>query len=132
MSMTYQDCMAYLAKAKDPRNGRPVAKGTRIKFWMPLESWGGVARCTPRALLTYHYSILVEWQPTMTFVTNDGYMTKTVKNRINDYLPHGYHIQQVKNQWVITNPERMVKTWLPSAFTIAFTHDGQLEWIDEG
>ncbi len=120
---TYQDWMAYLANAKDPSKGRPVAKGTRIKFYMP-------PNCTPRAMLTHHDTLLVEWQPTMTFFSNGGYMTQTTKNRINHYLPSGFYIKQERGKWFLTSHNKSVHEELMHDFTVAFSHDGQLEWID--
>lgn len=122
---TYQDWMAYLAKAKDPSKGRPVLSltGTRIKFYMP-------PNCTPRAMLTYHDTLLVEWQPTMTFFSNGGHMTQTTKNRLNAYLPPTHYIQQKKGVWYLTSHNGSLLQELAPDFTIAFTHDGLLEWID--
>ena len=122
---TYQEWMAFLAKAKDPSKGRPVLSlaGTRIKFHMP-------SNCTPRAMLTYHDTLLVEWQPTMTFFSNGGHMTQTTKNRINYYLPYDYIIKQEQGRWFLTSNNESVHEELMPNFTIAFTHDGQLEWID--
>lgn len=122
---TYQEWMAFLAETKVPSKGRPIlgSVGTRIKFYMP-------PNCTPRAILTYQHAILVEWQPTMTIFSNGGYMTKTTKNRINDYLPYDYIIKQEQGRWFLTSHNESVHEKLMPNFTIAFTHDGLLEWID--
>lgn len=122
---TYQDWMAYLAKAKDPSKGRPIhgSVGTRIKFHMP-------PNCTPLALLTYHDILLVEWTPELIVFSNGGYMTQTTKSRLNTYLPPTYYIRQEQGKWFLTNLPESVHEELMPDFTIAFTHDGQLEWID--
>ncbi len=119
MSMTYQDCMAFLAKAKCASKGRPVAKATRMKLY--LSTWQ-----PPHALVVYHNTCIVEWTPNKTVFTNGGYMTQTTKSRLNDYLPSGYRINQVKGEWVLTNPDRMVKKWLPDYFLLKFTPEGEL------
>tara|TARA_Y100000004_G_scaffold61431_1_gene68749 strand:+ start:628 stop:981 length:354 start_codon:yes stop_codon:yes gene_type:complete len=117
--------MAFLAETKVPSKGRPILGlvGTRIKFYMPPD-------CMPRALLTYHDTLLVEWQPHKTFFSNGGYMTKTTKHRLNAYLPPTYYIKQEQGKWFLTNLPESVHEELMPDFTIAFTHDGQLEWID--
>ncbi len=122
---TYQEWMAFLAETKVPSKGRPILGlvGTRIKFYMPPD-------CMPRALLTYHDTLLVEWQPHKTFFSNGGYMTKTTKHRLNAYLPPTYYIKQEQGKWFLTNLPESVHEELMPDFTIAFTHDGQLEWID--
>ena len=120
---TYQDWMAYLAKAKDPSKGRPLANGTRIKLWLtPTRS--------PHVHLDYHNTLLVEWTPELILFSNGGYMTQTTKNRLNKYLPYDYIIKQEQGRWFLTSHNESVHEKLMPNFTIAFTHDGQLEWID--
>ena len=122
---TYQDWMAFLAKTKVPSKGRPILGlvGTRIKLWLTPTR-------PPHVHLEYHGTLLVEWAPTMTFFSNGGYMTKTTKNRLNAYLPPTHYIQQKKGVWYLRNHANTMIRKLDSDFTIAFTHDGQLEWID--
>ena len=119
MSMTYQEAMAYLAKAKCANIGRPVAHKTRMQLYINTYS-------PPSAVLRYHHTCIVEWRHDHTFFTNSGYMTQTTKSRLNDYLPSGYHINQVEGQWVLTNPDRMVKKWLSQYFILKFTPEGEL------
>lgn len=119
MTMTYQDCMAFLAKAKCTNNGRPVAHATRMK--LSLSTWR-----PPLATLVYHNTYIVEWRHDYTCYTNGGYMTQTTKSRLNDYLPSGYHIHQVKGEWVLTTPEHMPNKWLPDYFILRFTPEGEL------
>lgn len=119
MTMTYQDCMAFLAKAKCAKTGRPIAHKTRME--MHIHTY-----YPPTAILRYHNSPLVEWTRTKTVFTNDGYMTQTTKSRLNDYLPSGYHIHQVKGEWVLTTPEHMPDKWLDKYFILKFTPEGEL------
>lgn len=118
MTMTYQDCMAFLAKAKCTTTGRPVAHATRMKMWMP-------AHQLPMAYIQYHNTSIVEWTPTRIHFTNGGYKTQTTKSRLNDYLPSGYRIRQVKGEWVLTTPEHRHK-WLNDYFVLNFTPEGEL------
>ena len=119
MNMTYQETMAFLAKAKCTNTGRPVAHKTRMQMWIHSHR-------PPTSYIRYHNTCIVEWTPDSTTFTNGGYMTQTTKSRLNDYLPSGYRITQVKDQWVLTNPDRMVKKWLPQYFLLKFTHEGEL------
>jgi hypothetical protein len=119
MSMTYQQAMAFLAKAKCTNTGRPVAHKTRMQLHINTTR-------PPHAALVFHNTCIVEWTPNKTVFTNGGYMTQTTKSRLNDYLPSGYHINQVKGEWVLTNPEHMVKKWLPNYFVLKFTPEGEL------
>lgn len=119
MSMTYQQAMAYLAKAKHTNNGRPVAHKTRMQLHINTYF-------PPTAVLRYHYTCIVEWRHDYTLFTNGGYMTQTTKSRLNDYLPSGYHINQVKGEWVLTTPEHMADKWLSDYFTLKFTPEGEL------
>jgi len=118
---TYQDWMAFLAKAKDPSKGRPVAKATRIKFHIHGKNSGRL----PSVLLTYHDSIIAEWTPTKMYFTNGGYMTRTTKKRLNDYLPSDYYIQQKKGVWYLRNHANTMIRKLKNTFTIKFTHEGE-------
>ena len=123
MSMTYQDCMAFLAKAKCASKGRPVAKATRMKLTLYTHQ-------PPQAELSYHNTYIVNWTPNKTVFTNGGYMTQTTKSRLNDYLPSGYRIRQVKGEWVLTTPEHMPDKWLPNYFVLKFTPEGELmNWL---
>ena len=119
MSMTYQECMAFLAKAKCASVGRPVAHKTRMSMYM-------YSHQPPNAALVYHHTCIVEWTPNKTVFTNGGYMTQTTKSRLNDYLPSGYHIHQVKGEWVLSTPEHTPNKWLPNYFVLKFTPEGEL------
>ena len=119
MSMTYQQAMAFLAKAKCTNTGRPVAHKTRMQLHINTPR-------PPIIALWYHHTCIIEWRHDSTRYTNGGYMTQTTKSRLNDYLPSGYRITQVKGQWVLTNPEHMVKKWLPDYFILKFTPEGEL------
>ena len=118
MTMTYQDCMPFLAKAKCATTGRPVAHATRMKMFMHHHR-------PPTAIIQYHNTYIAEWAPNKTVFSNGGYMTRTTKSRLNDYLPSGYHINQVKGEWVLTTPEHRHK-WLNDYFVLNFTPEGEL------
>ena len=119
MSMTYQETMAFLARAKCASTGRPVALATRMK--LSLGTWR-----PPHAILVYHNTCIAEWSPNKTVFSNGGYMTQTTKSRLNDYLPSGYHIRQVEGEWVLTTPEHMPNKWLNNYFILKFTPEGEL------
>lgn len=119
MTMTYQECMAFLAKAKCASTGRPVAPNTRIHLHL-------YSSRPPHAALVYYNTCIAEWTPNKTVFTNGGYMTQTTKSRLNDYLPFGYHINQVKGEWVLATPEGMSHKWLDKYFILKFTPEGEL------
>mgnify|MGYP003143044640 CR=1 FL=1 len=119
MNMTYQDCMEFLAKAKCAKKGRPVAKATRMK--LTLFTWQ-----PPHAIVVYHKTCIVEWTPNKTVFTNGGYMTRTTKSRLNEYLPSGYRIHQVGGEWLLTTPESTQQRWLDKYFLLKFTPEGEL------
>ena len=123
MNMTYQQAMAFLAKAKCTNTGRPVAHKTRMHLYINTYA-------PPSAVLRYHNICIVEWMHDYTCYTNGGNMTRTTKSRLNDYLPNGYRIIQVKGQWVITNPDLMLKKWLSKYFILKFTPEGELTSTD--
>ena len=119
MSITYQDAMAYLAKAKCANNGRPVAHKTRMQ--LHISSW-----FPPSVVLFYHHTCIVEWRHDYTAYTNGGYMTQTTKSRLNDYLPSGYRIFQMNGEWVLATPQHKPNKWLSQYFTLKFTPEGEL------
>ena len=119
MNMTYQETMAFLAKAKCTNAGRPVAHKTRMQLYINTYA-------PPTAVLRYHNTCIVEWRHDTTRYTNGGYMTQTTKSRLNDYLPSGYRINQVKGEWVLTTPEHRPNKWLSQYFILKFTPEGEL------
>ena len=119
MSMTYQEPMAYLAKAKCANIGRPVAHKTRMQMW--IHSYR-----PPTAVLRYHTTCIVEWKHDHTIFSNGGYMTQTTKSRLNDYLPSGYRIFQMNGEWVLATPQHKPNKWLSQYFILKFTPEGEL------
>lgn len=119
MNMTYQQAMAFLAKAKCTLTGRPVAHKTRMQLNISTYA-------PPSAILRYHNTCIVEWRHDYTCYTNGGYMTHTTKSRLNDYLPSGYHIHQMGSEWLLTTPEPSQRRWLSQYFILKFTPEGEL------
>ena len=88
--VSYQNMMAFMAKAKNISKGRPTGqRGTRIH----LKSRYGESVPTI-VQLYYHNTSLITWHPDgQVIFINQGWNTRTTINRMNEYLYHyGYRI----------------------------------------
>lgn len=124
--MNYQEAIAFMSKARDISKGRPTnQRGTRMSFRMDSKS------NMPIVELSYHDTSLVVWKHDRTAFRNDGWMTQTTKNRINQHLPPHMIIYQRNHRWYLRvadtqTHEPAKETLLPYDFMFAITPDGKV------
>jgi hypothetical protein len=64
------------------------------------------SRLTDGAIgIFYHDTAVVTFHPDNSVtLTSGGWRTPTTKDRINTYMPSGYHVQQTKGVWYLQSP----------------------------
>ena len=93
---SYEEADKYLGSKKS----RPIARNTRLER---LPS-GEIA-------VLFHDTTILRYAPTGTYATlsSGGWRTFTTKERLNDFLPFGWHIWQEKGQWFMNKyPDRNI------------------------
>lgn len=87
------------------RGGDKLAK-LGNNTWIDLRREQGVEPSREYVVIILHNTGIVDYYDDGMIVLNSGgYQTVTTKARMNEVLPPGVHIDQVKREWFVTTPE---------------------------